>query len=151
MNEEEPAVKSADDVKVRSNALSHGLLRIVDLRGDLRPPGNAVGLCGDRDADEFYRINNFWSLAGPSATELHSAMDRLVAEMPKHGWEIAEHGREETEARDRYLKGNNKLDKFSVYVALLEPAPNSQLERPLLSVSLTSACYQVPDGEKTGY
>ncbi|QKW51599.1 hypothetical protein [Streptomyces buecherae] len=151
MNEDEPTVKDVSKVKRQSNDLSRDLLGIINLRSDLDPPGYVVGLCGDRDSEKFYRINNFWSIAGPSVADMRAAMDRLVTKLPENGWEIAENGRENTQVKSHYLKANNEDSKFSVYIVLREPSPHSDRTRPLLSVSLVSACHQAPQGQSTGY
>ncbi|MFD4994979.1 hypothetical protein [Streptomyces buecherae] len=150
MDEDEPAVRGTRDVKAKSAELSRELLHVIDLEGDLNPPGTVVGLCGDRDADKFYRINNFWSIAGATVTDLRKTMVRLKENLPRAGWDIASYGPARSQAQQLTLVANYRDDKFSVHIEALEPSPNGR-ERTLLYVGLTSACYQAPEGEKTGY
>ncbi|MFT2016401.1 hypothetical protein ACMA1D_11235 [Streptomyces sp. 796.1] len=150
MDEDEPAVRKTDEVKEKSAEIARDLLRIIDLEGDLKPPGYVVGLCGDRDADKFYRINNFWSIAGATVTDLRKTMARLKEELPRAGWDIASYGPAHSKAQQLTLIANYRADKFSVSIEALEPSPKGR-ERSLLYVGLTSACYQAPEGEKTGY
>ncbi|MFE6778673.1 hypothetical protein [Streptomyces sp. NPDC057702] len=130
--------------------MSDSLLKIVNLRGEVKQPGNAVGLCGDRDSDTFYRINSFWSVAGSPVADLRTAMARLKEELPRNGWDIASYGPAPSKAQQLTLVADYRDDKFSVSVEALEPSPGGR-KRSLLYVSLTSACYQVPEGESTGY
>ncbi|MBB5937986.1 hypothetical protein [Streptomyces zagrosensis] len=147
MADNESTVEDIGEVKAQSRGLSDGLLRIIDLEGDLKEPVTSVGTCGDKDADKFYRINSSWSLAGPPAQDLRGAMGRLSKVMPKSGWDITEHGRENSVAKSHYLKANSTERAFSVYIVVLEASPNSGRTRPLLYVGLASDCFQVPDGQ----
>lgn len=151
VSNDKSTVKDVFDARQQSMELANDLLRIVDLQGDQKKPANAVGVCDGRSDEKFYRVSNSSSLWGPSAQELHGAMDRLLAELPKAGWEISEHGREKTEAKDRYLKANSKKAKFTAYIALLEPTRNSRRKKPLLQISLASACFEVPEGKSAKY
>ncbi|MER0243278.1 hypothetical protein AAHZ94_14870 [Streptomyces sp. HSW2009] len=150
MDDDKPEVRDMDEVQSRSLGLSRELLQIIDLKGDLKQPATAVGTCGERDDDKFYRIHSAWSLAGPPIAELEKAMVRLKEQLPGRGWDISTYGPARTKSQQLSLVADFREDKFSVNVELLEPSPNGR-KRALLYVSLASACFEVPEGKSAKY
>ncbi|GAA0331236.1 hypothetical protein [Streptomyces blastmyceticus] len=151
-----PDVRDVESVRGEANQLSSSLLDVIALKGDVTQPGPGVAVCGDRDADKFYKIHHPWSLRGVPFEEMSHAMERLKAELPKRGWKVVKYGPDSSPSRSLELIANSTERKFSVNVSLYDgskagSSEASSAKEDLLMVDLVSACFRVPEGKTAGY
>ncbi|MBR7672159.1 hypothetical protein [Streptomyces daliensis] len=146
--ESEPvAARSVEDADEETKEVSSRILDIIDLKGKVSEPGPGVNSCEGRDTEKFYKMIHPWSLTGAENGELRQAMTRLREKLPKEGWKIVAYGRNSSRAKSLELTADNHEKKFGVNVELWEEKESSG-KKPKLVVSVISACYQTPKGEK---
>lgn len=144
----EPAgTRSIDDVDAETKKISTQVFDIIAVKGKASMAGPGVSSCGEQDREKFFKMRHPWSVTGSSNEELKKAMTRLKEELPKQGWEIVSYGPNTSRNKSLELLADHTKEKFAVNVVLMEQH-NSNDDPPLLAVSVVSACYQVPAGER---
>ncbi|WP_251094652.1 hypothetical protein [Streptomyces sp. Caat 7-52] len=75
--------------------------------------------------------------------DLGSAVQRLRAALPKHGWKIVEYGPDTSRNKNVQLTADNDAEKAGVHIVrMAKDGP------PTPHVDVVSGCYRVPDGQK---
>ncbi|EST23098.1 hypothetical protein N566_26130 [Streptomycetaceae bacterium MP113-05] len=135
-----------DVVDNETKEVSSQILDLIAVEGEVSQPGPGVASCDDRDREKFFKLRHPWSVTASSNKELEEAMGRLKEQLPKQGWDITEYGRNNSKNRSLELTADHHEKKFGVNVVLM--ANHGGDESPLLAVTVVSACYQVPKGER---
>ncbi|MCP9957746.1 MULTISPECIES: hypothetical protein [Streptomyces] len=116
---------------------------LIGIEGRASDTGPGVSDCSDRDPEKFFRIFHAWSFTPASTAGLDGMMEHLEEELPKHGWKVAEYGRDTSMNKNLQLTADNDGKKHSVNIV-----HRAKQNPPKLSLMLVSGCYRVPEGEK---
>ncbi|MFD3418444.1 hypothetical protein [Streptomyces decoyicus] len=145
----EPDARNVSEVREEARKISSIVLDVIDLKGEVSKPGPGVSPCGDRDSEKFYTIHHPWSLSGVPVEDMKKAMERLKTNLPGKGWKIVSYGPDASPSKSLELVADSTKKKFSISVRLLDRTKraNPGSLKALISVDLTSACFQVPKGK----
>ncbi|MQS39309.1 hypothetical protein FFZ77_28130 [Streptomyces katsurahamanus] len=136
--------KSLDDATNDTQRVSSDLLDLIKVKGKASEPGPRVSECGDgKDREKYFQMRHPWSLTPASGDELAGVMERLKGELPEHGWKIVHYERDSSRNKNLRLTADHDERKFSVSIVHL-----AKNEKPKLSVTVVSGCYQVPEGQR---
>lgn len=144
-----PQVRKTERPLAEAQDLSSRLYDLLRLKGKTTPSGPILDMCGDLDADTYYKVRHSWSVYGRSDASLTRAWERLKTELPEHGWKITDRGTESDKAKTPFMMADSREKKFTVRVTLelvpedREPAKG---EESGIMFSLVSACFRVPEG-----
>ncbi|MFJ7071081.1 hypothetical protein [Streptomyces sp. NPDC101115] len=127
----------------QAEKISSELYDLIGLRGSATEPGPGVSECAGKDPEKFFTVFHAWTFTPASPDQLEGVMERLKAEMPKHGWKIVAYGPDSSKNRNLTITADNDAKRYSVKIAHF-----AKDAKPNLNLFLTSGCYQVPDGEK---
>ncbi|MGW1763466.1 hypothetical protein ACWCQL_05135 [Streptomyces sp. NPDC002073] len=131
--------------------LSSEIYDLLGVAGNVSEPGPGISACGDRDPEKYFRTRHPWSLTGPSADELRTALTRLKDGLPGRGWKIVSFGPNNSRNKSLTLTADHHGKKFAVSAVLRERHKPGD-PPPSLGVTLVSGCYEVPEGERVdGY
>lgn len=145
-----PEVRETRSSMDEAGKLSSRLYDLMRLKGKVTPPGPILDVCGDMDADRYYKVRHTWSVYGRSDASLTKAWERLEEALSGNGWKITGRGRESDAYKTPYLQADSREKKFTVRVTLeLVPEGHTPAkgEESGIMFSLASACFQVPEGE----
>ncbi|MFE1175299.1 hypothetical protein [Streptomyces sp. NPDC058773] len=144
-----PETRNVSEVQEEAGRLSSAILGIIDLRGEVSKPGPGVSLCGERDPDRFYSVRHAWSLGKVPVADMKKGMERLKEELPGKGWKIVRYGPDSSPSKSLEMVADATEKNFSVSVRLLDRTKRPKPGAPaaLISVDLTSGCFQVPKGK----
>ncbi|MEV5876059.1 hypothetical protein AB0L75_17845 [Streptomyces sp. NPDC052101] len=123
--------------------LSSGIYNMIGVKGKASDSRPFVTECSGKDTKTYFRIFHWWSFYPASAKDLDVAMERLKAELSKHGWKIISYGPDTSKNRNINLTADNDQQKAGVNI--VQMAKN---DPPKLSLHVVSGCYKVPDGQK---
>ncbi|MDJ0464051.1 hypothetical protein [Streptomyces sp. H27-C3] len=123
--------------------VSSGIYDLVGVKGKTSENSPGVMDCSGKDTNTYFRIFHPWAFTPASASDLDKAMERLRAELPKHGWKIVEYGPNTSKNKNVTLTADN--DKKKVSAKVTNMAKN---DPPKLSLFLLSGCYKVPHGKE---
>ncbi|MER7743772.1 hypothetical protein ABT013_00715 [Streptomyces bacillaris] len=140
--------RSVDDVDAETKQISSRILDVIAVKGVMSKSGPGVSTCDGVGRGKMFLMRHPWSLTGASDAELMKAMNRLKADLPKHGWKIIGYGPNSSRAKSLELTADHIEKKFAVKVEFLEKNSGGDSNEPTLLVNVVSACYQVPEGEK---
>ena len=152
--EDDPSHKSrtreVEAARTDAESVSSRILKVIDLDGKVTEPGPGVSTCGDSSSDTHFTIKHPWSVYDVPVKDMEAAMKRLKSGLPEEGWEVVSYGPDKSQARNLQLVADYKHgDKqFSVNIRLLDEGDGKSGQRSMINVSLVSACFQVPDGQK---
>ncbi|MFF8956309.1 hypothetical protein [Streptomyces sp. NPDC014894] len=137
-------VKRIDAATKDTKQISSEILDLIGIKGETSEGGPRVSECGDgKDRETYYQMRHPWSLTPPSGDQLAGVMERLKKKLPQQGWKIVHYERDSSPNKNLRLTGDNDERKFSVSVVHL-----AKNERPQLTVTVVSGCYQVPEGQR---
>ncbi|WP_244414035.1 hypothetical protein [Streptomyces hygroscopicus] len=144
-----PDARNVSEVKGEAREISSIVLDVIDLKGEVSKPRPGVSPCGDKGPDKFYVIHHPWSLTGVPVEDMKKAMDRLKKNLPGKGWKIVSYGPDASPSKSLELVADSTEKKFSISIRLLDRTKraNPGSLEALISVDLTSACFQVPEGK----
>ncbi|MCZ1009186.1 hypothetical protein [Streptomyces lydicus] len=144
-----PDVRSISEARGGAREISSSVLDVIDLKGEISKPGPGVSPCGDKGAGKFYTIHHPWSVSGVPVEEMKKAMERLRKSLPGKGWKIVSYGPDASPSKSLELVADSTKKKFSISIRLLDRTKraNPGSLKALISVDLTSACFQVPKGK----
>ncbi|GAA5050897.1 hypothetical protein [Streptomyces similanensis] len=134
---------TSSDAADQVEGMSSGLYDLIGVKGKTSDSRATVTECPGKDPDTYFRILHPWSFTPASPDDLGTAMRRLKAALPGHGWKIVEYGPDTSRNKNLRLTADNDAKKASVHV--IQMAKDNP---PMLSVDVISGCYQVPDGQK---
>lgn len=145
-----PRTREVEAAREDARSVSSQLLDVMDLDGEVTEPGPGVSPCEGSDSDTRFTIRHPWSVHGVPVADMEAAMRRLKAGLPERGWKIVSYGPDRSKARNLQLVADYEHgDKhFSANVRLLDERDGDAGQRSLINVSLVSACFQVPEGQK---
>ncbi|MGH3310933.1 MAG: hypothetical protein ACRDP3_10140 [Streptomyces sp.] len=145
-----PRTREVEAAREDAKSVSSQILNVIDLNGEVTEPGPGVSPCDGSDSDTRFTIKHPWSAYGVPVEDMEAAMERLKGGLPERGWEIVSYGPDRSRARNLELVADYKHgDKqFSVNVRLLDERGRDTGQRSMINVSLVSACFQVPEGQK---
>lgn len=144
-----PDVRNISEAREEARELSSVVLDVIDLKGEVSKSGPGVSPCRDKDSDRFYTIHHPWSLTGVPVEDMKKAMERLRKSLPEKGWKIVSYGPDVSPSKSIELVADSTKKKFSISIRLLDRTKraNPGSLKALISVDLTSACFQVPKGK----
>ncbi|MEV0775083.1 hypothetical protein ACIBLA_17730 [Streptomyces sp. NPDC050433] len=134
---------STADAADRAEQVSSELYDLIGIKGKASEAGPGVSECGDKDPEKYFQIFHAWTFTPASADLLDGVMERLRAELPKHGWKVVKYGPDTSKNKNLSLTADNDEKKHSVKIGHF-----AKDESPNLNLMVASGCYQVPDGEK---
>lgn len=123
--------------------VSSEIYDLIGIKGKASETQPGVSACPGKDPEKYFQIFHPWSFYPASADQLGGVMERLRAELPKHGWKVVDYGPDTSKNKNLNLTADNDRKKYSVSV--VHHAKNNP---PKLSLMVVSGCYQVPDGQK---
>lgn len=145
-NSDETKFVGTSTTKDASDALlktSSGIYDLIGVKGKASDGSTGVQECPGKDPEKYFQIFHPWSFQSASASDLEKAMKNLRAELPKYGWKIVEYGPDTSKNKNINLTADNDEKKAGVNVVqMLKDNP------PMLSLTVVSGCYKVPDGQK---
>jgi hypothetical protein len=130
---------AADEVE----AVSSGIYDLISVKGKTSDSRATVTECSGKDPEKYFRVLHPWSFTPASPGDLETAMQRLRAALPKHGWKIVAYGPDASRNKNMRLTADNDAKKASVRITQM-----AKDNPPMLSVDVISGCYKVPDGQK---
>lgn len=144
-----PKTREVADAEEEAARLSSEIFDVIDLRGKTSKPGPSVARCGGKDEEKFYKINHAWSLWGVPVEDMKQAMGRLKENLPEKGWKIVKYGPDKSPSKSPELVADSTKKQYSVSIHLYDESDKTGSKAPksLIYVLLTSACFQVPDGQ----
>ncbi|CAL2068472.1 conserved exported protein of unknown function [Streptomyces murinus] len=131
------------DASAAMEKLSSGIYDLIGVKGKTSDSHPFVAECPGKDTKTYFRIYHWWSFYPASAKDLDVAMERLKAELPRHGWKIVTYGPDTSRNRNVNLTADN--DQRKAGVNIVQMAKN---DPPKLSLHVVSGCYKVPDGQE---
>ncbi|MFF6878460.1 hypothetical protein ACFY9S_24560 [Streptomyces sp. NPDC012474] len=134
---------TSSDAAQEAEKASSELYNLIGLKGKASDTGPGVKECGKKDPEKYFQIFHSWSFTPTSPQQLESAMERLKANLPKHGWKVVDYGPDTSRNKNLNLTADNDTKKFSVNITY-----RAKDNSPHLNFFVVSGCYQVPDGEK---
>ncbi|MEU3857918.1 hypothetical protein AB0F03_11160 [Streptomyces sp. NPDC028722] len=149
MTDEEPddimyaGTSTSHDAADALEKISSGIYDLIGVKGETSDSRAGVEECPGKDSETYFRTFHPWSFYPASPSDLDTAMQHLKERLPKHGWKIVEYGPDTSRNRNVVLVADNDEKKAGVHIAKM-----SKRERPKLSLTVVSGCYQVPDGQK---
>jgi hypothetical protein len=136
--------RSIEDASADTKKISSEIIDLIAIKGKTSEPGPGVSQCGDDKAREkFYRMRHPWSFTPASGEQLGDVMERLKEGLSKQGWKVVEYERDSSRNKNLNLTADNDEKKFGVNIVHL-----AKNDPPMLSVTVVSGCYQVPEGER---
>ncbi|WP_171991028.1 hypothetical protein [Streptomyces sp. JHA26] len=123
--------------------VSSGIYDLIGVKGKASDSHSTVTDCPGKDKNTYFQILHPWSFRPTAASDLDVAMDRLEAELPKHGWNIVDYGPDSSKNRNVRMTADNDREKASVVVVKM-----AKEDPPMLSLDVVSGCYKVPDGQE---
>ncbi|MFF8789984.1 hypothetical protein [Streptomyces sp. NPDC015125] len=144
-----PDARNISEVRGEAREISSVVLDVIDLKGQVSKPGPGVLSCADKDSDKSYAIHHPWSLTGVPVEGMKKAMERLRNNLPGKGWRIASYGPDVSPSKSIELVADSTKKKFSIRIRLLDRTKRADPGslKALISVDLTSACFQVSKGK----
>ncbi|MFD5895189.1 hypothetical protein [Streptomyces sp. NPDC060366] len=133
---------NSEDAADKAEQVSSELYDLIGVKGKASDTGPGVGECDGKDPEKYFQIFHAWTFTPESAGQLDGVMERLKTELPEHGWEVTEYGRDTSKNKNLSLTADNDEKKYSVKIAHF-----AKNESPNLNLMVVSGCYQVPDGE----
>ncbi|MFL4948726.1 hypothetical protein ACJ6WE_15430 [Streptomyces sp. MMS24-I31] len=135
-------MSSSRDVSQAMEKVSSGIYDLIGVKGKASSSRPFVAECSGKDTKKYFRIFHWWSFYPTSASDLGVAIERLKAELPKHGWTIVSYGPDTSKNKNINLTADNDKQKADVNIVQM-----SKNDPPKLSLHVVSGCYQVPDGQ----
>jgi len=123
--------------------ISSELYDLIGLKGKATDSRPVVNTCAGKDPEKYFTTFHMWTLTPASPAQLDEVMERLKAELPKHGWKVVDFGPDMSTNKNTQLTADNDAKKHSVKITHW-----AKDNPPQLNVSLVSGCYQVPEGQK---
>ncbi|MFI1365754.1 hypothetical protein [Streptomyces griseochromogenes] len=123
--------------------VSSSIYDLIGVKGKASDSQPGVMDCSDKDTKTYFRIFHPWSFYPASASDLDIAMERLKTELPKHGWKIVAYGPDTSKNKNINLVADNDKKKSSVKIIKM-----AKDDPPMLSLTVVSGCYKVPDGQE---
>ncbi|GAA3186521.1 hypothetical protein GCM10010451_39810 [Streptomyces virens] len=123
--------------------VSSELYTLIGLKGKATDTGPGVKECGKKDPEKYFQIFHSWSFIPASSEQLDGTMERLKADLPKHGWKVVAFGPDSSRNKNLSLTADNTAKKFSVDITY-----RAKGKPPYLNFFVVSGCYQIPDGDK---
>ncbi|MEV6332704.1 hypothetical protein [Streptomyces sp. NPDC051909] len=136
-------VSTTSDALDAAEKVSSELYDLIGLKGKATQPGPGVNECSGKDPEKYFTTFHAWTFTPASPEQLAGVMERLKAEMPKHGWKIVDFGPDTSQSKSVTITADNDARKHSVKIAHW-----ANENPPKLNVFLVSGCYQVPEGDK---
>ncbi|MER0246632.1 hypothetical protein AAHZ94_32605 [Streptomyces sp. HSW2009] len=142
-------VRRVSDTEDETIRVSREILNVAGVKGKMTEPGPFTGKCAGRDPEKNYRIIYFWSIWDAPIQDLKQGMENLREKLPGKGWNIRSYGPDTSKSRSLELIADFGRKKFTVMIHLYDESKNPAPKAPesIISVALSSACYQVPEGE----
>ncbi|MET7316859.1 MULTISPECIES: hypothetical protein [Streptomyces] len=131
--------KAADAVE----EVSSGVQDMIDVKGKASDDQPFVMECVGRPDSTYFRIYHWWNFYPASAEDLDVAMERLKAELPKHGWKTVHYGPDSSKQKNIRLAADNDHQKVGIDIV-----KRPKNDPPKLSMYVVSGCYAVPDGQE---
>ncbi|AYG82242.1 hypothetical protein DWB77_04412 [Streptomyces hundungensis] len=138
-------ISTSSDAADSMVRVSSALYDLIGVKGKASETQPGVTECSGKDRDKYFTIFHPWNITPTKTTaaELDAVMERLKKELPKHGWEIVEYGRDTSKSKNLSLTADNDEQKVSVKLAsYAKDTP------PSLGLMVVSGCYQIPEGKK---
>lgn len=122
---------------------SSELYDLIGVKGKGSESRSGVMECEGKDPATYFKVFHPWSFYPASADQLDEAMERLKAELPKHGWKVVRYEPDTSQNKNLNLTADNTEKKYSVNVVQMK-----KNDPPKLSLTVVSGCYQVPEGKE---
>ncbi|MBQ0827915.1 hypothetical protein [Streptomyces tagetis] len=123
--------------------VSSEIYDLIGVKGEASDSHSTVTECPGRDENTYFQILHPWSFYPAAASDIDSAMDRLKEELPKNGWNIVEYGPDASKNKNIRMIADNEKKKAGVKVIKM-----AKENPPMLSLSVISGCYKIPDGQE---
>ncbi|WP_177244672.1 hypothetical protein [Streptomyces sp. yr375] len=136
-------ISTSSDAAEDTKQASSELYNLIGLEGKASNTGPGVKECGKKDPEKYFQIFHSWSFTPSSLQQLEGTMERLKAELPKHGWKVVDYGPDSSRNKNLSLTADNDTKKFSVNLTY-----QAKDKPPNLNFFVVSGCYQIPDGQK---
>ncbi|MFE4593324.1 hypothetical protein [Streptomyces laurentii] len=133
---------TTSDVVSEVKKASSQIYDFAGVPGEASQPGPGVKECEGKDPDTHFQVYHPWNFKPKSKADNDVAMANLKEKLSTDGWTIKSSYRDNSANKNLNLIADNDARKMSVWVVAY-----SKRATPSIGIQVTSACYQVPEGQ----
>lgn len=134
-------VATTDEAADALEAVSSRIYTYLGVPGKASEPGPGVKECEGKDPERFFSVYHPWNFLPASAGDTDVAMENLKEKLNTGGWVVTREYRDNSRNKNLNLVADNDRKKVSVWIVQYR-----EREKPSLGITLTSGCYEVPEG-----